>query len=311
MGSHWSSYPAGDDEHDEQEGEEETAIRAARGEEARIITKRDDDDDGDRRCGDKEKDEDARERTETAPVSSSFLSREEEGGSAAENDDDSDGGGYVGETNDKDGGDDNRQHHRGSSRKNTTARQQQQYDNSYQDPGIKTLVPPLSRSERLRDAVMRLLDHKFFQKLGLLVLFLVVADGALFFFFLMGWQNLCDAPSKTDCEPRNAVYNASIQVLTALFTYMATFSLPWRCANAAHVFGGTLGGHLTMNRRNDPGYDLYGLPTNDVWYYMPLSDRRWVVSFLLLNCITQFFNQVTRILFSTCKYSIRTNTVTV
>jgi hypothetical protein len=95
--------------------------------------------------------------------------------------------------------------------------------------------PPPSRGEHFRDWILSTLDLPFFQALGLLVLFLVVGTGALFFFFLMGWQTVCRP--RTDCEPRNWWYNWSIQALNVCFTYMATVSLPWRTTNAIHTFG--------------------------------------------------------------------------
>lgn len=116
---------------------------------------------------------------------------------------------------------------------------------------IDLLNPPRTRREQFRDFVLRFLDRPEIQILGIIVMIAVVADGALFFFFLMGWQRLCDDPSKTDCSPRNEIYNLSIQVLCWLFTYMATVSMPWRCANTVQVFG-------CGKRKNSKGLDLYG-----------------------------------------------------
>lgn len=150
--------------------------------------------------------------------------------------------------------------------------------------------PPMTRRERFRDWVLRLCDGPEFQVMGMIVLFLVVADGALFFFFLMGWQTLCDDPSRTDCEPRNSVYNVSVQILTGLFTYMVTVSMPWRCANAIHIFG--LG-----VRDNSIGLDLYGRPTNEIWFHIGFWNRAGIIICLLLNCFLQYANQVTRIMY--------------
>ena len=96
-----------------------------------------------------------------------------------------------------------------------------------------TLSPSRSSGERSRDALLRLLDGTIFQYLGLMVLFLVVVDGAFFFFLLIGAQRMCRP--RTDCDPRNGWYNISIQILNILFTYMATVSMPWRCTNAIHL----------------------------------------------------------------------------
>jgi hypothetical protein len=156
----------------------------------------------------------------------------------------------------------------------------------------QVINPPPSRGENFRDWILSTLDRPFFQALGLLVLFLVVGTGALFFFFLMGWQTVCRP--RTDCEPRNWWYNWSIQALNVCFTYMATVSLPWRATNALHTFGWGC-----PHRRNDVGHDLYGLPTHDIWFHVPLFRRGGILVTLILNCLTQYANQATRIKYYT------------
>jgi Protein of unknown function (DUF2985) len=159
---------------------------------------------------------------------------------------------------------------------------------------LETLNPPPSKFEKRRDALLRFLDTPFVQGMGILVLFLVILDGAIFFFFLMGWQTLFHEPARNDCEPRNTIYNASIQILTVLFTIMTIISLPWRCTQASHAFGVL----QFPRRRNDIGHDIYGVPSHDVWYHIPLGHRRGIVTLLLLNCFTQYVNQAARIVFN-------------
>ena len=53
------------------------------------------------------------------------------------------------------------------------------------------LSPPRSRGERSRDAILRVLDGLTFRILNLVVLFLVVVDGAFFFFLLIGAHGMC------------------------------------------------------------------------------------------------------------------------
>jgi hypothetical protein len=120
---------------------------------------------------------------------------------------------------------------------------------------------------------------------------LIIIDGAFFFFLLIGAQNMCTP--RTNCNPRNWWYNFSIQFLNVLFTYLATISLPWRLSNAAHLFNGS-GKH---NRSSDAGLDLYGRPTEKIWYHISQSRRRLIVFFLILNSLTQYANQASRIIY--------------
>jgi hypothetical protein len=152
--------------------------------------------------------------------------------------------------------------------------------------------PPPTRFERSRDSLLRMLDTRPVQWLGIIILVQVIADGAVFFFFLMGWQTLCSDPSPTDCEPRNTIYNASIQILTGLFTAMALISFPWRATQFSHAWG--------LNRvrsRHQVGLDLYGVPSHDVWYHIPAKHRRGITGMLVLSCLLQYLNQATRLVF--------------
>lgn len=175
---------------------------------------------------------------------------------------------------------------------------QQRYKRRQRESSMVTLPPnlepPLSSSENLRDALLRFLDHPFFQTLGIIVLVLIILSGAFFFFLLLGWHNLCDTPSKTNCEPRNTSFNIAIQILNGLFTYMALESMPWRCTQFVHVMGWSY-----PYRRNDVGYDMFGLPSREIWYHIPWARRRGICLCLLLNCATQFANQTTRIVVPT------------
>lgn len=151
--------------------------------------------------------------------------------------------------------------------------------------------------EKLRDSMLRWLDGAFFQSVGLVVLFFVITDGAFFFFLLLGWQGMCDYPLRTNCEPRNWWYNFAVQFLTALFTYMVTISMPWRCANFVHTIGWSH--RYRPYRPNKPGLDLYGMPSKDIWFHVPLVRRAGIEVMLLLNCFTQYANQICRGIFRT------------
>jgi len=156
--------------------------------------------------------------------------------------------------------------------------------------GHLTKNPPPTCVENFRDHVLRILDNAFFQRLGILVLVAVIVDGAVFFFFLMGWQNLCRP--RTDCNPRNDIYNVSVQILNVLFTYMAMVSLPWRWTNFVHATG-----WHCPRRRNEPGFDLYGMPTMDIWFHLSPKHRIVILVFLILTCLFQFVNQSQRIVY--------------
>lgn len=106
------------------------------------------------------------------------------------------------------------------------------YDETETAVVLAHLCPHRSRGERFRDSILRRLDSPLFQYAGMIVFVGVIADGAFFFFLLMGWQTLCRP--RTDCDPRNGWFNLSIQILNALFTYMALVSVPWRTANFIH-----------------------------------------------------------------------------
>ena len=152
---------------------------------------------------------------------------------------------------------------------------------------LSDLVPPASPLEKMRDWWLRFLGGKVHFWIGVIVMILIIADGAFFFFLLVGAHGLCRP--RTDCEPRNYWYNWSIQFLNVLFSYLATITLPWRISNAVHLFG--------KRRSSKPGLDLYGQPTEEIWYHCQQAKRKVVVVFLLLNSGTQWANQASRIVF--------------
>jgi len=153
------------------------------------------------------------------------------------------------------------------------------------------LVPPITGSEHFRDALLRFLDSKLVQYLGLAVLFVVVVDGAFFFCLMIGAQTLCTP--RFDCQPRNAAYNAAVQILIGLFTYMAIISMPWRAAQFLHVAGWGC-----PHRSNEISCNVYGIPDDpDIWCYIPLKRRMGILIVLILHCVTQFIMQATRIVY--------------
>jgi Protein of unknown function (DUF2985) len=153
---------------------------------------------------------------------------------------------------------------------------------------MDSLDPVRTNSEACRDSLLKLLDHPFFQVAGIIMLVLIVADGALFFFLLIGGHLLCRP--RLDCQPRNDWYNASIQILNILFTYSAIVSMPWRVTNLLHLTTSC------PRRCNDVGYNLYGISNApDIWFHIPKGRRLGITIVLLLNAVFQYVNQGTRI----------------
>ena len=70
---------------------------------------------------------------------------------------------------------------------------------------------------------------------------------------LVGWHGF---PEERQSEADD-IGNWCLQVLTALFSYITIFTLPWRIANTVHLLG--------RKRRNDEGLDFYGRPTKGIW----------------------------------------------
>jgi hypothetical protein len=50
-------------------------------------------------------------------------------------------------------------------------------------------------------------------------------------------------------------------------------------------------------RSNADGKNLYGMAVADIWFHVPLPKRRGIILVLLANCLTQYANQATRIVY--------------
>ena len=147
-------------------------------------------------------------------------------------------------------------------------------------------------SEKFRDNLFAFLDGPFVFKLMIANIVIIIVDGAFFFFLLVGWQAMCTPVM--DCQPRNYWYNFSIQLLCACFTVGALQAFPWRLANSWHLWGLACPG-----RANDDGVDLYGRETEEIWFHIPKRHRRGINALFLGNCLAQFANQATRIVYPT------------
>lgn len=89
--------------------------------------------------------------------------------------------------------------------------------------------------------------------------------------------------------------NICIQILTALFTYISFFTLPWRVANAVHLLG--------RRRSCEAGLDFYGRPTKGIWFHLPPRKRCCIVALLCGNFLMQYATQLCRFAWSSYRSS--------
>jgi len=143
--------------------------------------------------------------------------------------------------------------------------------------------------EVCRDAVQRVLEHRFFAWVGIFWILWVVGDGGFFFFMMIG------ADTIEPVAAHNWWLNASIHCLNVLFTYSHLVSTPWRVANLEHLH--------TTRRDSAPGLDWYGLPTDAIWFHIPRRPRVAILVLLCLGGLCQFANQAMRVLYPTYEAS--------
>jgi hypothetical protein len=118
----------------------------------------------------------------------------------------------------------------------------------------KDAPPDATKYELMRDGSLRCLA--FYVKTAIFAIITVawalcvVVFGALYAFLLFGWHGMTT-------DDANDLANVSIQILTALFSYILFLTLPWRISNALHLMG--------RRRSCEAGVDMYGRPTNSIW----------------------------------------------
>ena len=81
----------------------------------------------------------------------------------------------------------------------------------------------------------------------------------------------------------------SIQILVTIMVYAAIISLPWRGANAIHLW--------CSPRSSAEGRDFYGRPTEQVWFHIPRRPRGVIVVLQLGNCVSQYINRASRFVY--------------
>ena len=108
--------------------------------------------------------------------------------------------------------------------------------------------------------------------------------GIIFLMALFGWNTWSE-------DHKNDMSNLAFQGLTGLFSYIFIFTLPWRVGNLVHL--------LSSHRSSAAGLDLYGRPTNGIWFHIPEKQRLRVVWMLVGNAGFQYATQITRIVWPT------------
>ena len=159
------------------------------------------------------------------------------------------------------------------------------------DSTTNSISPPPTSAEIRRDQVLEWIAGKISHRIALVVVTLIIVDGALFFFLLIGAHAMCNTPSRFNCDPRNYWYNFSIQFLNVNISYLAIISLPWKLAHAVHL--------SCSPRSCEVGLNLYGQPTEEIWFHIPPNKRRVIVGLLVVNSFAQYTNQTMRIIYST------------
>jgi hypothetical protein len=77
-------------------------------------------------------------------------------------------------------------------------------------------------------------------------------------------------------------------VLTALFSYVNTLTLPWRLAVLWHMCG---------HRSDEPGRDFYGRHTEAIWFHIPRRPRAAIISLLLSSSVAHVATQASRFVY--------------
>lgn len=111
---------------------------------------------------------------------------------------------------------------------------------------------------------------------------LVVISGATFFFMLVGLTTIDSVPT------RHKVYNASIQILNVLFTYLCVVLLPERAL--------LLRGLVRYGAK--AGVDAFGEASDEIFHHLPFGRKLALVVLALVNSLAQIANQATRVVYA-------------
>jgi len=136
-----------------------------------------------------------------------------------------------------------------------------------------------SKYELVRDAVLRAMTRRCFVYLVLFWALNVVGwgiwAGVLYFFDTQMPVNVEEHSGVSVWGTKGQWINVSTHIEIALFTCFNLVNLPWRWANMIHLWFST--------RPNAVGLDFYGRPAGSIWFYIPHSERKRIVTWNLLS----------------------------
>ena len=171
--------------------------------------------------------------------------------------------------------------------------------------------PPKDASciERARDRLLIALGHQIFLYIAILWLlalcgfgaFAAITFGALFIPQIMVAFSGIMRNEPADMSLAEDWYavglsddqleywaNVCVHVLTGLFSYFNTLTLPWRLSILYHL----------CSRRSDaPGRDFYGRSTEAIWFQIPRRARAYITFFLLASTVSHFATQTSRFVY--------------
>ena len=150
-------------------------------------------------------------------------------------------------------------------------------------------VPCCSTIELLRDGLLRFLARKVFLYIAVAWLLSVVGWGLTIAFMYLGLFLLPEGALGMSTAQLQFWANVSMQVITALLTYLNGISTPWRLSILIH--------HLST-RDSSPGHDFYGRPTEAIWFHLPSRSRLIVAICLCCSVVSHFATQATRFVWS-------------
>ena len=135
--------------------------------------------------------------------------------------------------------------------------------------------------ERTRDAVLRFLCRKAFLYIAFVWLAALVGVGAFVALLYLALFLLPEGAIGMSTDEIQWWANACIQILTGLFSYLNTLTLPWRLSILLHL-------SPCAGRSCATGEDFYGRPCEAIWFHIPPAPRRRVTFCLVASTTCHF-----------------------